>query len=111
MISNTTPREVTLPSGIFVKIRPGNFLDLGIALGKSAVMGKDFAEMGVRDKDDDLKYAAGSIQVLTACLAARLCTFDDARWTADKILQLDIRDAMALSALIDQYIDRTKPLI
>lgn len=84
---NTQPIEVTLPSGVFARIRPPSFLDSLFA-----------------DRDDKRVTAALSkagedtegVSVYLAALIARCTLFDDERKTAQEVLGMDGRDVMAL---------------
>lgn len=77
--SNKVEREIVLPSGVFAKIRRINWIDLALAnIGEPAL--------------------------LQLRLAQRVVTFDGEVWPLEKIMSLDVDDAIPVSELINAQI-------
>jgi hypothetical protein len=112
MKQNTQPIEVTLPSGVFVRIRPVSYFDAGIALATSGFLAdRVLAEATDEDERSAIDAMRGGVHFFMATLASRLCLFDDERRTPRQVLDMDCRDTSKLSEFITPFIDSTRPII
>lgn len=98
---NTQPIEVTLPSGIFARIRPASFLDSLFANRDS----NRVAEMVSKTMKEDTE----GMGFFAAAIIARIVQFDEERWTVEQVLDLDARDSAELLKKLGPYL--TGPII
>lgn len=80
-----TPIEITLPSGIFARIRPVQFIDGLIASARSNELEKVIAGTPGDSR--------AGVPMYVAALIAQVVLFDDQVYSIQQVLDLDSRDA------------------
>lgn len=93
--TTSKPIEITLPSGIFAKIRPAKFLD---SLSAGVAAAREEAAMKERCDPD------AGVNLFVPALIARVVCFDDEQWTIQQVLELDSRDSTALFNALGPYL-------
>lgn len=89
------PIEITLPSGIFARIRPVKFLD-------NLVAGTQAREIEVAHAKDANELRGAPM--FAVVLIARCVIFDDRQFTVEQVLDLDSRDTNKLCEALLPYL-------